>query len=156
MTDAFIEMFSEKMILLDYEAKNREDLLTKLSRYLYDSGYVAETFANAILEREKEYPTGLPTEGVKVALPHTYPVHTKRPCILVVNLRNPIAFKEMGNGVNDILAELVFAIVVTEPKSQIMSLQKLMGIFTKKELLLELKNAVTVRDTYAILKREFS
>ena len=156
MTEAFIDMFSEKLILLDYEATNCEDLLNKLSCYLYDNGYVAKTFASAILEREKEYPTGLPTEGVKVALPHTYPVHTIRPGILVVNLRNPIAFKEMGNGVNDIMAELVFAIVITEPKSQIMALQKLMSILTKKDLLLELKNALTIKDTYAIIKREFS
>lgn len=155
MSDSFQYMFSRDLIFLDVEADSWEDLLKKLGNILHDRGYVTDDYVEALLEREKEYPTALPTEGVKVALPHTYAQYSLRPAILVANLKKPVVFKEMGNSGDDIPVELVFSIVVTDPKSQIIVLKKLMDIFSKKKVLKELKKANTIDNTYEILKREF-
>lgn len=148
------EMFNRDFILFDVEAKNKEELIKLLADKLYDAGYVKDTFLNAVLEREKVYPTGLPTGGVKVALPHTYAEHVLKPIIVIANLKNPVAFKEMGNGVNDIMAELVFMLAVTDPKNEVTLLQKLMGIFSKEDVLLKLKSSRDAETTLGILEGE--
>ena len=147
-------MLNEELIYLDLEADNREELLSLLSDKLYEKGYVKESFKKAIIEREKVFPTGLPTLGVKVALPHTDPIHVNKPAILVSTLKNPIKFKEMGNGINDIEVEMVFMLAVKEPAHQVELLQKLINIFSKENVLISLKECRDEKAIYEILKEE--
>lgn len=149
-----LKMFSKEFILFDLEADNKEELLNQLAGKLYNAGYVKDTYADAVLERENVFPTGLPTAGVKVAIPHTYAIHVNKPIIVVASLKKPVAFKEMGNGINDVMAELVFMLAVTDPKNEVTLLQKLMNIFTKENVLLELKASSDVDTTLNILQRE--
>jgi len=151
-----LKTFSKELILFDVEAENSEELLTLLAARLYDAGYVKDTFAGAVLEREKVFPTGLPTPGVRVALPHTYAIHVLMPNILIANLKRPVAFKEMGNGVRDVMAELVFVVALTDPKEEVQLLQKLMGLFAKEDVLLELKASSSAETTLKILGRELN
>lgn len=149
-------MFSREFILFNVEAENAEELLVQLAAKLFRAGYVKDTFARALVDREKAFPTGLPTVGVKVALPHTYAIHVLKPVILVASLKRPLAFKEMGNGINDVMAELVFVLAITNPKNEVQLLRKLMDIFTKEDVLLELKASSDAETTLDILGREFN
>ena len=116
-------MLDRELIFLNFEADDREDLLSRLSDILYEKGYENESFKQAILEREKVFPTGLPTLGVKVALPHTDTEHVIKPAILISTLKEPVVFKEMGNGVNDIDVGIVFLLAVKNPAYQVKLLQ---------------------------------
>ncbi len=147
-------MLDKELIYLDLEAKDREDLLSQLSDILYEKGYVKSSFKQAILDREKVFPTGLPTLGVKVALPHTDPEHVLKPAILVSTLKKPIKFKEMGSGVNDIDVEMVFMLAVKDPAYQVKLLQKLISIFSKENVLLSLKECEDAQCVYNILYGE--
>lgn len=147
-------MLKKELIYLNLDAENRQKLLSGLSDILYKKGYVKSTFKQAILDREKVYPTGLPTSGVKVALPHTDPKHVLKPAILVSTLKKPIKFKEMGNGVNDVKVELVFMLAVKEPSFQVKLLQKLMNIFLKEDILVSIKESESVDYVYEILNKE--
>ncbi len=147
-------LFDPKLILFDVEAKDSTDLLRKLSARLLEEGYVKESFANAVIEREKIYPTGLPTPGIMVALPHTNPEHVTKPAILVANLKNPVLFKEMGSGINDIATELVFMLAVNDPSSQVDVLKKLMEIFSKEEILIRLKHTSNEAEIIEILEEQ--
>lgn len=147
-------LFNLELILFDVEAENKEVLLKKLSKILLDKGYVKDTFEEAIIKREKIFPTGLPTTGVKIALPHTESEHILKGGILIANLKKPLVFKEMGNGVNDIPVELVFMLAVDQPKSQVIVLQKLMEIFTRPDILLDIKNSKDSITTMNILEEQ--
>lgn len=151
-----LSLFHSDLILFDVSCNGRDELLKVLSRKFRDLGYVKDTFEQAVIERENTFPTGLPTDGVKVALPHTYPQHVNKPGILIANLKNPVNFKEMGNGVNDIPAELVFMLAVDQPEKQLSVLQKFMNIFMKKGVLQELKAAHDANTVLSILHREFN
>lgn len=151
----FKELFNEDMIYFDVEADNWKELLEKASDILYEKGYVKRSYKKALLNREKEYPTGLPTEGIQVALPHTYCEHCLKPTIMVMNLRNIVYFKEMGNGINDVPVQLVFVIVLTDSSHEVGTLQKFMEMFTRKGVLIELKNTKTSKEAIDILNREF-
>ncbi|GMG95329.1 PTS sugar transporter subunit IIA [Tepidimicrobium xylanilyticum] len=147
-------MLDKELIFLNFEAEDWKDLLSRLSDILYEKGYVKKSFKEAILKREKVFPTGLPTLGVKVALPHTDTKHVLKPAILVSTLKKPISFKEMGNGVNDLDVEIVFLLAVTNPSYQVQLLQRLINMFSKKNILLSLKECENPQCIYDILERE--
>jgi PTS system galactitol-specific IIA component len=128
----------EDLILLDYYADNQNELLLQLADVLHKKGFVKESYAEAILQREKEYATGLNTMGIKVAIPHTYPVHVLKPAILVAKLSDPVLFKEMGDGQKDVEAKLIFMLAVTDPEEHLETLSKLMTIFSDGDKLLDL------------------
>lgn len=144
-------LLHEELVLLNYEAENREDLLYKLASVLNDKGYVKESYIQGVLEREKIFPTGLNTEGVKVALPHTDAKHVNKPAILIAKLKKPVIFKEMGIGENDVEAKLIFMMAVKNPDEQVKTLSKLMGILCQKELLTRLYDSVSESEVVDIL-----
>jgi len=59
--------------------------------------HVAATFAAAALAREKRSPTGLPFEGIAVAIPHAEPEHVVSPAVVIASLAAPVAFRQMGS-----------------------------------------------------------
>ena len=139
-------LLHEDLILLNYEAESKKELLENLSKILKEKGYVKDSFLEGVIQREIVYPTGLNTNGVKVAIPHTDPIHVKKPAILVALLKKPISFKEMGNGVNDVDAKLIFMLAVKDPNSQVETLSKLMSIFSDKDKLLSIYNSTTTKE----------
>lgn len=147
-------LFYESLILFDVEAKDSKDLLRKLSGKLLKEGYVKESFIEAINEREEIFPTGLPTKGVKIALPHTDATHVLKSGVLIANLKKPVVFKEMGSGINDVEAELIFMLAVEKPKEQVGILKKLIGMFSKEDVLLKLKHSSNPEDVLKVLKEE--
>jgi len=68
----------ESLILTDLEVTDKEELLKMMGTNLMEKGLVKESFIKAIIEREKNYATGLPTKSVSVAIPHTDPEHVNK------------------------------------------------------------------------------
>ena len=64
------DLLFEELIELTLEAEDFEDAIKKIGEDAYRKGYVKEGFADAVIKREKLYPTALPTEVLKVAIPH--------------------------------------------------------------------------------------
>ena len=83
-------------------AATREEALAELAKMLMANNYVHASFAQAVLHRENEFPTGLPTNPVGVAIPHTDIEHVISPAIAVSILANPVQFNEMGNPDNQV------------------------------------------------------
>ena len=52
-------LFNEELIVLNLEAKDDKDAIRQLANRLFKAGYVKESFIEAIIEREANYPTGL-------------------------------------------------------------------------------------------------
>jgi len=59
--------------------------------------HVAPSFAAAALAREKRSPTGLPFEGIAVAIPHAEPEHVISPALVIASLAAPVSFRQMGS-----------------------------------------------------------
>lgn len=57
----------KKNIFLNQHAKNKEEAIKLVGKYLYDQGYVQSSYISAMLEREKISSTWL---GESIALPH--------------------------------------------------------------------------------------
>ncbi|MDR0621224.1 MAG: PTS sugar transporter subunit IIA [Deltaproteobacteria bacterium] len=149
MTESPVELdidslLDESLVFCDISAADRTDLLTRLCHEAHNRGLVTEGYLEAVLDREKQYPTGLETNIIRVAVPHALDKsHVLRSAILVAKLKEPVLFKEMGEGEIDVPAEIVFLLAMNGPKVQLKILQKIVGLFTKEKALRALKLAST-------------
>lgn len=132
-------MLSKDLVFLDAEYKNSEEFLASISDELLKKGYVKESFKEAIIAREKEYPTAIGTEKYNLAIPHTDSEHVNKPGVAFVKLNNGCGFKEMCTN-NDIDVNMAFVLLVTEKEEQVNLLSKLMGLFSENEFLEGLYN----------------
>lgn len=131
----------EELVLLDFEASSKEDLLVRLGEVLVAKGYVKPSYIEGVLERERNYPTGLKTEGVQVAIPHTDAIHVNKPAVLVAKLKTPVVFNEMGNDSNEVEAKIIFMIAMKKAHEQLDMLGSLMEVFSNTEKLMRLDNS---------------
>ena len=88
--------FKRENIFLDFDANDRKDFLSKISKILFEKKYVKEGFDDSIIEREEQYPTGLDFGEYKIAIPHTNPEYVNEEGIITVKLKKPIIFRDMG------------------------------------------------------------
>ncbi|HWQ74552.1 MAG TPA: PTS sugar transporter subunit IIA [Syntrophomonas sp.] len=147
------DLLKEELVMLNVKAENMEHLMAQMCNTAFKKGYVTDSYLEAVLEREKLYPTGLPTEIMKVALPHsTDRSHVQKPGIFIAQLAKPVAFKEMGEGERDVMAEMVFMLAVKGDLEQLTVLQNIVGMFTKPEALTALKHAKTSSDIINAVK----
>lgn len=149
----FDELIFEDQIFLDFEASNQRDLIEKLSLYLENKGFVLPGYAENVLLREADYPTGLPTNIMKVAIPHAIESTTVvTPSIVIVKLKEPVEFGEMGSLENKVDVDLVMLLAVKGDKSQLIILQKLISIFSDEDSMEKLKSANNSSQVYNLFR----
>jgi len=134
-------LLHKELILVGVEAANWQEVLTLLADQLYQAGYVRESYLQAVLERESQFPTGLRTAEVAVALPHTEKEHVLKPAVAVAILRHPVAFGEMGTEDQSVPAEIVFMLSILEPDEQVTWLSRLVSTFQLQGFLSLLKSS---------------
>lgn len=139
--------FNKDLVLIDVEASTDLEAIEKVAKYLQEKGLVKESYINAIMEREKVFPTGLPTEGYGVAVPHTDIEHVIEQAICIASLKHPVAFKVMGSIDEEVEVKVLFMLALKEPHSQLEMLQAVIGIVQKPEIL---EKICTVKDTQEI------
>nr|WP_077329175.1 PTS sugar transporter subunit IIA [Virgibacillus siamensis] len=130
--------FDESVILLDLDSKNKEEVLTEMSQNLYNKGLVKESYCAAVIARENEFATGLPTKTVSVAIPHTDVEHVNQKTISIAVLKNPVSFGVMGDPDAETPVKVVFLLAMDQAHSQLSLLQNLMQIFQNEETLTKL------------------
>lgn len=89
--------FSKNMMFLDNEFNNSDELFDFVYKKALENGLVREGFCEAIKEREKNYPTGLPGTAVDIAVPHTDPEYVIEPFIAVLRCQKGVPFVQMGS-----------------------------------------------------------
>lgn len=121
-------IFDESFILrFDAHLTNTE-VLSAMADNLCKRGIVKETYKKAILDREQEFPTGLNTGGINVAIPHADISHVNKAAICVGILKEPAAFHAMDEPDYDVPVKLVIMLALTEAHGHIEMLQKIVGL----------------------------
>ena len=121
------------------------EVLEALAARARDAGWVLPSFKLALLEREKAYPTGLPTP-IPVAIPHADAEHVLRPGLGVATLRTPVSFGEMGGSGERVDVRIVVLILVTDPREQVELLTRLISLFQQEDWFDTLNAASTEED----------
>jgi PTS system galactitol-specific IIA component len=141
-----LKLLDQNLVMINLEADTQQEALEKLAGRLYETGYVKDTYAQAILEREKVFPTGLPTEGYGVAIPHTDVEHVHKPAVALGILQKPVKFNLMGdlNPESQVDVQIMFMLAIKEPHMQLELLQDIMEMIQDQELLKKMVEAKNV------------
>jgi PTS system galactitol-specific IIA component len=145
-------VIDENLVELNVVAQEKEEIIHLLSSKLEKSGFVEEGFEQAVIAREKAYPTGLPTK-IPVALCHVEAEYVKRTTMSLAVLSNSVQFHDMGDPENVLDVEIVFLLTILDPKQQVIYLRRLMELF-KDDTLLNLKAASSKQEVVSILLKK--
>ncbi|MCM2139104.1 PTS sugar transporter subunit IIA [Vagococcus fluvialis] len=131
-------LFDESVINFQINPSSQEELLSSLSDQLLEKGVVKDTFVTGIIDREKNFPTGLPVQPFGVAIPHTDNDHVVKEQIGFASLKEPVKFKIMGSDSDYVNVSLVFILALKYPDKQLDMLQKLITLFQNEGVLNQL------------------
>ena len=151
---SFVE-FNENLVALGVQADQKETIIKILSDKLLAQGLVKDSFYQNVLDREKVFPTGLPTI-IPMAICHTESEHVNSSAIAVGTVESPVAFQEMGTPERTVMAEIVFVIALKNPKDQIPWLQKMMTVFKDEATLSTIRNADNSEELVRFLNAVFA
>ena len=146
------DLLFEDLIQMELEAEDFEDAIRKIGEDAYQKGYVKKGFAEAVIKREKLYPTALPTEVMKVAIPHPIERDTvEKSAIIVTKLKNPVDFILMGSDNETVPVNITFTLAVNGAEHKLTILQKLVGMFSEKESMEKIKASSTPKEIITAL-----
>ena len=127
-------LFDPSLIRLGLRASDRREAISTLAETLLTAGKVRDSYLDAVLARESEFPTGLPTPGSAIAIPHTDPEHCVAPAVAVGVLRDAVEFEEMGSPGTILQVRIVFLLSITDPQDHVEWLSRLASAFHTPEL----------------------
>jgi PTS system galactitol-specific IIA component len=145
-------MITKDFMYCKYDVADRDELFDKLATELMKEGIVNAGFSQALKDREKDFPTGLPvTHGV--AIPHTDGTLVNLDQLIFVTLANPIPFNEMGGDEEDVVdVNLVILLAVKDGKNHLATLQSLIEAIQKEGFVNDLINASEESQMEEIIK----
>ena len=98
---------------------DRSEVLTHIGNEMLAKGVVYDTWPQALIAREAEFPTGIMLEQHAIAIPHCEAIHAKSSAIYLLR---PTADDD-----NDVAVSLVIALIVENPQQQLKLLRCLFG-----------------------------
>jgi PTS system galactitol-specific IIA component len=149
-----IDVYCKKELILFSELTEKEAVLELMSGCLLQHGYTKDSYHDAIVAREKVYPTGLSGERLGIAIPHTDIVHVIRPAICICIFKNPVEFQLMGGDENEtVQASVVFMLALKEPEKQLEVLQLIATILENDSYLKSILQCNTPDEVLTVLKQ---
>ncbi|GGE31550.1 PTS galactitol transporter subunit IIA [Pullulanibacillus camelliae] len=147
-------ILNEELIRLSIQAHHSEEVLIQLSENFRRKNYVKASFTDALIARELEYPTGLLTQSVGIAIPHTDPKHVNKGSIGIGVLEHPVLFKTMDTR-EEINVSIVIMLAITHPSDQLKMLQKVTAIIKDNHVLLDMMHAQSAEEVMRLLQPFF-
>lgn len=133
-----------KFLVVKTKETNKNKLLKELASKLHNEEYVKESYIKAVCDREEIFPTGLNTQGIGVAIPHTDSVHVNEKSMIVGILEEDVKFTIMGSDDELVDVGLVFMLAIKDPANQLTMLQNLIELCQDESHLKELKDGCNV------------
>lgn len=127
-------MNKNKFIARDGRAGDAAEAIKLCGEILIKNSCVTEAFVEGCLQRETEYPTGLPTD-IPVAIPHCKSDAILKSSICLLRLEKPVKFYRMDSSDEYVETDLVFNIAIKSADNHVEFLQKLMQVVTDSTIL---------------------
>lgn len=125
-------MFSPKLIDLSVEATTEADVFQIVAAKLLEAGMVNEDYFDGITKREANFPTGLVTQHLNIALPHADPEFVKEAFVFICRLKSPVKCRQMGDN-SEMEVKNLFFLGIKDGKNQVGLLQVFMNLFMDEE-----------------------
>ena len=138
------------LVILDLEAESAASALRSIGNHALDKGLVAESWLDAVVKRESEFATGLPTD-IPVAIPHTESMHVRADGFGFIRLTKPVQFIEMGTDDSPLEVSMIFPLLITNPSDQVELLQAVISLIQKPGVLENLSEAKAAAEVASLL-----
>jgi len=142
-------------IILDLEGNHYSEVLKIMTDLMVENGTVEASYYHSVIEREKEFPTGLPTEGIKVAIPHADSSAVLKTGVVVGIMKRPVIFQNMTDYEENVPVEIIFLIANQNREKQPQFLKAFMQIFSNPVLLKKIKNAESKENIVELMNKAF-
>ncbi len=148
------EELKESLIFTDLVAETYEDVMRSVGKQIAAEGYAKESYVDALISREKDFPTGLDIDGFGVAIPHTDVSHVNQAATAIAVLRNPVSFVQMGTDDDYVDAKIIFMLAVDDPQGHLEQLQRIISIIQDKDVLDKLSKATKASEIIDVIKEK--
>lgn len=133
----------KNLILPHLKVSTQQEVLIKLADLLKKQGKVKDGYKEAIIKREGEYPTGLPSTKPRIAIPHANYKLVNTTTLAIATLEEPVAFRNMEN-INETLdIQIVMMMAIGTPHGQVEMLQRVVSVIQDEKL----RNNILAVDT---------
>jgi len=146
--------FSNKIAYFQQSVKNQEEAFDILASQLLEVDCVTEDYLQNIIKREEAFSTGLLVNGVGIAIPHTDSQYVKTSQIAFLSTDEPIDFFEMGTNDKVVKVRLIFMLALKKADEQLETLQKLVEMIQKEEILQKLLTCTNQNEFFEIVHGE--
>lgn len=123
------------------ESTNRTEILEYLSEELFSKGLVDDKYKDAVLKREKEYPTGVPCQPFSIAMPHAERENVYENAIIVTKLLKGAPFHRMDKPEDTISVKLIFMLAINSNDQELEIITQIMDIIQEQSIINNLVNA---------------
>jgi PTS system galactitol-specific IIA component len=143
----------ESLVRLGLRASDNCAVMHILADMLYAHGAVKAEYGDKVCERESKYPTGLPTAGVYVAIPHADAEWVHHSAIAVATLAEPVTFYNMGDPAEKLPVEIVMMLAIADASKQVQMLQQVAQVLSDEPMLHALKDATAPSQVVQTLRQ---
>ena len=145
------EMLNIDLIDVNLRAETKEELFELVGKDLEVKGFVNKNYTEGIKKREKEFPIGLITKNLNIALPHSETEYVEKPFIYIVKLQNsPLTFNQMGDNQEMEVSDFFF-LGIKDPSKQVQLLSYLMDLFSDDNFINDYKNTTEKEKIYELI-----
>lgn len=144
------DVLDKRIIRIGLVGRDKDDVLNKMSKLLFDSGYIddVEAFVKDIYLREAQGVTGI---GNGIAIPHGKSASAKQPGIAIATLSHPIEWETLDE--KDV--DTVFLFCVSSDKNfernHMLLLSKVAAKLADDELLAKIRRVDRSEEMVAYL-----
>lgn len=148
------EQLKENLIFPKLEVKDSSEIMEEMGSIFIKEGLCKESYINALINRELEFPTGIDVDGFGIAIPHTDVSHVNEAGIGIATLKKPVKFIQMGTDDEEVYTKVVVMLAVDDPQKHLSMLQNILGILQDKNVLFQLSSAKDKEDVIEIIKNK--
>ncbi|MCH3947811.1 MAG: PTS sugar transporter subunit IIA [Olsenella sp.] len=141
-------------VLLNVDADSCEEVLHMVSSHLLGEGKVKQSYEEHLIDREREYPTGLALGDINVAIPHTDYQYANTTQLLVATLKMPVEWHNMEDSDETIPVSAVVLSVFDKPEHQLEALQQIIGVLQNQELVARIVTSDSAQQVIELFDQE--
>ncbi|EFR31769.1 PTS sugar transporter subunit IIA [Eremococcus coleocola] len=143
---------NKDLVFLNQEFDTNSELFEFVGAEANDLGVAKESYADALKEREANFPTGLELENFGVAIPHSDSIHINEEFISVVTLDKPVQFSSMEDLSKKLDVRLVFVLGLKKAEDQLSILQAIISVIQDESKVEKLISAASSDEVLEILE----
>lgn len=139
------DLIQSDLIITNFKARKKEDVLEKGCEILQRSGYTEDGFFNILIEKENVVSTAI---GNGVAMPHGFRTHIKKSGIAIIQLKNAIDWTESEK----VKVAFIFAIN-SENRKEVMGIfANFYEIVSTESIINQIKDSKNSEELYSYVR----